>query len=117
MQLITTDDEQMGYTRDGEFDSHQTATPRPDTNSRGASRRAATSIPRRPSCAPPSKAHHADRKTRPSPAIAKATEADAIKHKIPAGYSLKNWDPAEEPIMLLGSVFDANSLGKWIYDW
>jgi hypothetical protein len=23
----------------------------------------------------------------------------------------------EEPIMLLGSVFDANSLGKWIYDW
>ncbi|KAI1256634.1 hypothetical protein MGN70_001759 [Eutypa lata] len=48
---------------------------------------------------------------------AKATEADAKKHKIPAGYSLKNWDPTEEPIMLLGSVFDANSLGKWVYDW
>ncbi len=47
----------------------------------------------------------------------KATEADARKHKIPAGYSLKNWDPTEEPIMLVGSVFDANSLGKWIYDW
>ncbi|KAI1175662.1 vegetative cell wall protein gp1 [Nemania sp. FL0916] len=47
----------------------------------------------------------------------KATEADAKKHRIPAGYSLKNWDPTEEPIMLLGSVFDANSLGKWIYDW
>lgn len=47
----------------------------------------------------------------------KATEADAKKHRIPTGYSLKNWDPAEEPIMLLGSVFDANSLGKWIYDW
>ncbi len=30
---------------------------------------------------------------------------------------MKNWDPIEEPIMLLGSVFDANSLGKWIYDW
>lgn len=30
---------------------------------------------------------------------------------------MKNWDPTEEPIMLLGSVFDANSLGKWIYDW
>ncbi|KAJ2985522.1 hypothetical protein NUW58_g5482 [Xylaria curta] len=42
---------------------------------------------------------------------------DAKKHRIPAGYSLKNWDPTEEPIMLLGSVFDANSLGKWIYDW
>ncbi|KAA8576871.1 hypothetical protein EYC84_006913 [Monilinia fructicola] len=47
----------------------------------------------------------------------KATEDDARRHHIPAGYSLKNWDPAEEPIMLLGSVFDANSLGKWIYDW
>jgi hypothetical protein len=46
-----------------------------------------------------------------------ATEADAIKAGIPAGYSIKNWDPAEEPITLLGSVFDANSLGKWIYDW
>lgn len=54
------------------------------------------------------------RKANPTP---KATEADARKHRIPAGYSLKNWDPSEEPIMLLGSVFDANSLGKWIYDW
>ena len=47
----------------------------------------------------------------------KATEADARKAGIPAGYSYKNWDPTEEPILLLGSVFDANSLGKWIYDW
>lgn len=46
-----------------------------------------------------------------------ATAADALKHGIPAGYSLKNWDPEEAPVMLLGSVFDANSLGKWIYDW
>ena len=36
---------------------------------------------------------------------------------VPAGYSTKNWDPSDEPILLLGSVFDANSLGKWIYDW
>ncbi|MCJ1473534.1 hypothetical protein MMC13_002185 [Lambiella insularis] len=36
---------------------------------------------------------------------------------VPAGYSLKNWDLSEEPIILLGSVFDADSLGKWIYDW
>ncbi|KZF19497.1 hypothetical protein L228DRAFT_44582 [Xylona heveae TC161] len=50
----------------------------------------------------------------PSP---KATEEDARRAGIPAGYSYKNWDPTEEPIMLLGSVFDANSLGKWIYDW
>ncbi|KKY35646.1 putative vegetative cell wall protein gp1 [Diaporthe ampelina] len=47
----------------------------------------------------------------------KATESDAKKYRIPPGYSLKNWDPTEEPILLLGSVFDANSLGKWIYDW
>jgi hypothetical protein len=61
----------------------------------------------RPTVAPPKKTTTAPR----------ATEADAKKHRIPAGYSLKNWDPTEEPIMLLGSVFDANSLGKWIYDW
>jgi len=46
-----------------------------------------------------------------------ATDADALRHKIPAGYSVKFWDPNEEPILLLGSVFDADSLGKWIYDW
>ncbi|RKK64400.1 hypothetical protein BFJ69_g16724 [Fusarium oxysporum] len=47
----------------------------------------------------------------------KATDADACKHRIPSGYSLKHWEPSEEPILLLGSVFDANNLGKWIYDW
>ncbi|KAL1587547.1 hypothetical protein WHR41_03756 [Cladosporium halotolerans] len=52
--------------------------------------------------------------TKPPP---QATEADARRAGIPAGYSYKNWDPTEEPILLLGSVFDANSLGKWIYDW
>ncbi|KAF6802711.1 vegetative cell wall protein gp1 [Colletotrichum sojae] len=46
-----------------------------------------------------------------------ATEVDRKRHKIAPGYSLKNWDPTEEPILLLGSVFDSNSLGKWIYDW
>ena len=46
-----------------------------------------------------------------------ATAEDAAKAGIPAGYSIKNWDPTESPILLLGSVFDANSLGKWIYDW
>lgn len=46
-----------------------------------------------------------------------ATEKDAIREGIPAGYSIKHWDPTELPIILLGSVFDANSLGKWIYDW
>ncbi|KAG5746416.1 hypothetical protein H9Q70_010885 [Fusarium xylarioides] len=51
------------------------------------------------------------------PEVQKATEADARRHKIPPGYSLKHWDPSEEPILLLGSVFDANSFGKWRYDW
>ncbi|KAF5577180.1 hypothetical protein FPANT_10572 [Fusarium pseudoanthophilum] len=51
------------------------------------------------------------------PKARKATAADAKKHSIPAGYSLKHWDPTEKPILLLGSVFDANSLGKWVYDW
>jgi hypothetical protein len=49
--------------------------------------------------------------------IRKATETEARRAGIPAGYSYRNWDPTEEPIMLLGSVFDAKSLGKWIHDW
>lgn len=52
-----------------------------------------------------------------SPRPRKATEQDARRAGIPVGFSTKNWDPTEEPITLLGSVFDANSLGKWIYDW
>ena len=56
-------------------------------------------------------------KSKPSVSQSQATEADAVKAGIPAGYSIKNWDPTELPIVLLGSVFDANSLGKWIYDW
>ena len=52
-----------------------------------------------------------ERKHRP------ATEADMARAGIPAGYSVKHWDPDDEPLTVLGSVFDANSLGKWIYDW
>ncbi len=47
----------------------------------------------------------------------KATAEDAIKAGISPNCSLKSWDPTESPILLLGSVFDANSLGKYIYDW
>lgn len=74
-------------------------------------RRQSSSTPQRPHTARPTTS---PKKPPPTP---KATEADARKHRIPPGFSLKNWDPSEEPIMLLGSVFDANSLGKWIYDW
>jgi hypothetical protein len=77
-------------------------------------RRNSTSIPQRPQTARPTTTPR--KPPAPQPAR-QATEADAKKHRIPPGYSLKNWDPTEEPIMLLGSVFDANSLGKWIYDW
>jgi len=76
-------------------------------------RRQSSSTPRR-SDTPPRPSTATAKKPPPTP---KATEADARKHRIPPGYSLRNWDPSEEPIMLLGSVFDANSLGKWIYDW
>lgn len=74
-------------------------------------RRQSSSTPQRPHTARPSTS------PKKPPPVVKATEADARRHRIPPGYSLKNWDPSEEPIMLLGSVFDANSLGKWIYDW
>lgn len=73
-------------------------------------RRASNTMPQRPQTARPAMTQH-----RVAPR--KATEADAKKYRIPSGYSLKNWDPTEEPILLLGSVFDANSLGKWIFDW
>jgi len=43
--------------------------------------------------------------------------ADAEAWGIPPGYSTKSWDREEVPILLLGSVFDANSLGKWVFDW
>jgi hypothetical protein len=79
-------------------------------------------MPQRPQTARPTAAVHKKPQAppparQPPPPARQATEADAKRHKIPAGFSLKNWDPTEEPIMLLGSVFDANSLGKWIYDW
>lgn len=106
------------------YDSPQSHIPashvRPPT-SHGHARRssAAANVPQRPSTVRPSaQAYRA--KAAAAAAVApppKATEADARKHRIPTGYSLKNWDPTEEPILLLGSVFDANSLGKWIYDW
>lgn len=73
-------------------------------------RRASHSTRQKPAASSPKKAP-------PPKSTAKATEADAIRHGIPAGYCIKNWDPAEEPIMLLGSVFDANSLGRWVFDW
>ncbi|KAH8655327.1 hypothetical protein BX600DRAFT_525273 [Xylariales sp. PMI_506] len=71
-------------------------------------RRASLSTLRRPS----TRSYH--KKAPPQP-ITK--EESARKHRIPPNYSLKNWDPSEEPILLLGSAFDLNSLGKWIYDW
>lgn len=42
------------------------------------------------------------------------TLTDAKEHNIAPGRCLKHWDPDEEPILLLTSVFDANSLGKWV---
>ncbi|KAG5983015.1 hypothetical protein E4U55_000967 [Claviceps digitariae] len=86
---------------------------RPPT-SHSHARRASASVPQRPSTVRPVAPTH---RSKPTPTRATATEEDAKRHGIPAGYQLKNWDPNEEPILLLGSVFDADSLGKWIYDW
>ncbi|UNI22785.1 hypothetical protein JDV02_008641 [Purpureocillium takamizusanense] len=100
------------YARAAHYES-----PRPQPQARpptshSHARRSSASVPQRPATTRPSNTPRAK-----PPAAPKATDADARRHKIPAGYSLKNWDPTEEPILLLGSVFDANSLGKWIYDW
>ncbi|PHH64575.1 hypothetical protein CDD80_1113 [Ophiocordyceps camponoti-rufipedis] len=95
--------------------AHYYDPPRPHAQARPPTahgRRMSTTVPQRSSTVKPVSA------PRPKPPTpTKATEADARRHKIPPGYSLKNWDAVEEPILLLGSVFDANSLGKWIYDW
>ena len=75
---------------------------------------------------PPPRARRSSHSTKPAKAATKpkpttyprvATADDAAYAGIKAGYSIKNWDPTEAPILLLGSVFDANSLGKWVYDW
>jgi hypothetical protein len=106
------------------FIGRESYTRSPEPKQSGHRRRSSTSTPKptpqRPATARPASSH---RKTAPPPAKAAATErpvataADALKHCIPPNFSLKNWDPSEEPITLLGSVFDANSLGKWVYDW
>lgn len=40
-----------------------------------------------------------------------------LRWRIPLGYSVNHWDSSEVPLMLMGSVFDANSFGKWCFDW
>ncbi|KAJ9137743.1 Vegetative cell wall protein gp1 [Pleurostoma richardsiae] len=93
---------------------YESAAPRkPAPGWQGRPRSSSTSTPQQPRHA---RRFSFDGKRGPS-MPPQATEADARKYRIPNEYSLKNWDPTEEPIILLGSVFDANSLGKWIYDW
>ena len=77
---------------------------------RPRTRRASQPTTERPRSSPTKKAT-------PAKTHREATEEDRIRHGIKAGYSTKNWDPTEKPILLLGSVFDANSMGKYIYDW
>jgi hypothetical protein len=108
-----------GYAREAVYETPQPRAPPPQQpytrppTSHGHVRRSSTAVPPRPQTVrPPTNPVRAK-----PPAPRKATDADAKRHEIPAGYQLKNWDPNEEPILLLGSVFDANSLGKWIYDW
>ncbi|KAF1989297.1 hypothetical protein K402DRAFT_418591 [Aulographum hederae CBS 113979] len=88
------------------------AEPTPAAAYRAHTRRASYAGPR----ASPQKPKTTSTK-RPATARRQATDADALRAGIPSGFAFKNWDPDSEPILLLGSVFDANSLGKWIYDW
>lgn len=96
-----------------EFDGSRT--PRPSQTKR----RSSVSTPQRPATTrPTSSGRTKPVKSKPPGSVTRAaTEADREEHKIPPGYSIKNWDPTETPILLLGSVFHADSLGKWIYDW
>ena len=81
----------------------------------GRSRRNSTSVP--PTSMPQRPQTPQPTKPPPRPRARQATAVDARRHGIPEGYSVKNWDPDEEPIILARSVFDANSLGEWIYKW
>ena len=92
---------------DNYFYFSQTTTREVDTPTRSRARRSSTNT--RPAAVKPT--------SKPVKPPREATAEDALRHKVPAGYCLKNWDPTEAPVLLLGSVFDANSLGKWIYDW
>jgi hypothetical protein len=102
------------YYQGREYDSRKAEPKTPKAN-QSRPRRASHTADYRPQTTPP-KASSSSKK-KPPPERPQATEADRLRCKIPAGYSLKNWDPTEEPLTLLGSVFDANSLGKWVYDW
>lgn len=106
------------YTQDAypvqDRDNSYEPRPRPTANTHA--RRSSAANIQRPGTARPASSHKVKVEKAPPPKRM-ADEMDAKKHRIPAGFSLKNWDPSEQPILLLGSVFDANSLGKWIYDW
>ncbi|SPN99045.1 uncharacterized protein DNG_02084 [Cephalotrichum gorgonifer] len=97
-----------------EIDTSRTPRPGP------TKRRPSMSTPQRPSTTRPTSSHRSRPSVDPAAVLRaprQATEADRAEHKIPSGFSMKNWDPTSPPILLCGSVFDANSLGKWIYDW
>lgn len=66
-----------------------------------------------------SRLHHRDSAVPlgPMPTSFNATRQDGRRYRIPAGYSLKNWDPSRTPMLMLGSVFDPISLGRWLFDW
>lgn len=54
---------------------------------------------------------------RRQPRVRDATRKDAMRHRIPPYYDLRQGDPDEEPFTVVGSAFDAYSLGDWIYGW
>lgn len=57
------------------------------------------------------------RQGKESSRIRPASDDDARKAGLRAGMDLKHWDRRERPLTLCDSVFDANSIGKYMYDW
>ena len=44
-------------------------------------------------------------------------EEAALTWGIPVDYCWRDWTPGQRPISFMASVFDGNSLGKYIFDW
>lgn len=52
-----------------------------------------------------------------APKPVKVAAEDAIEAGVGSNYPPKHWDTTEKSILLLGSVLDVKSLGKYIYAW
>lgn len=82
-------------------------------------RRSSSTKPAPPPRAATDPGYHAESSGTPKPPPMEPGELRrlATEQGIPSDYSLKYWNPKERPIILLGSVFDPNTLGEWVFNW